>query len=335
MKHKNRFVVYADFLGTTRRYRKPTLIVRSRELLEQALARYVVPRLNEDDMYLYVHSDTAIVTCPRLIPLLGPISNLFSHFIEMQSDDGDKQMTLALRAAISYGKVLVVDHLQNSERIRTIPFLDTSLPMAYRLESIRKGSRVFVDPAIPDEEFRDCQDLFIKWQQITGRGIHVPNVREYLWPAKSHCDGDRLAKTTLKVNGWWIEALSRKQWSSDDYHESTIHLDETLKLFIRTASRFCTEQHKRDVLFSLLPKSKARQTNICYKWGVWFQALRGIIENCDMNVDTVQEVEMVFEIVKTILSNAGYLEHFMSELEFPDYARFRSALSDLGLHFHE
>lgn len=335
MRHRNRFIVYADFLGTKQRYAKPTLVVRGRELLEQALVQCVIPQMDGEDMYLYVHSDTAIVTCPSLGPLLGPISALFSHFVELQSDRRNEQMTLWLRAAISYGRVLSVDHLQNYERVRTIPFLDTSLPTAYKLESIRKGSRVFVDPQIPDDAFHECQDLFFKWQQITGHGLHVPNVREYLWPARSQSDSDRLAKMTLKVNGWWSEALSSREWSRDAYYESVIHLDETLKLFIRTAAMFCSEDHKTELLFSLLPKSRARQKNIRYKWGVWFQVLRGIVEHCEMSVATAQEVKAAFAVVRTILSDGGYLEHFTSELEFPDYTPFRKGLSRLGLRESE
>ncbi len=70
MEYKHRFVAYADFLGTTRRYSTPKLVVRGRELLEQALVQCVVPKLSADDMNLYVFSDTAIVTCPRLISLV-------------------------------------------------------------------------------------------------------------------------------------------------------------------------------------------------------------------------------------------------------------------------
>lgn len=325
-------IVYADFLGTKQRYSRPTLVVRGRELLEQALVRCVIPRMAAEDMYLYVHSDTAIITCPKLVPLLDPISALFGHFLELQSGSNNNQMTLWLRAAISYGRVLSVDHLQNSERIRTIPFLDTSLPTAYKLESLRKGSRVFVDPEIPDDEFQAHPDVFVKWQQITGHGLHVPNIGEYLWPARSHRDSEYLAQMTLKMNGWWSEALRKREWPRDEYYEGMIHFDETLKLFIRTMAVFCSEDRKREVLLALLPRSKARQKNIRYKWGVWFQVLRGIVEHCEMTVSTAREVETIFGIVKALLSDGGYLEHFMSELEFPDYTPFRSALCRLGLH---
>ena len=330
MKHKKRFVIFADFLGTKQRYAKPTLVVKGRELLEQALARCVVPRMKANDMYLYVYSDTAIVTCPRLGPLLEPISDLFDHFFELRADSGDKT-SLWLRAAISHGTVLSVDHLQNYERIRTIPFLDTSLPNAFKLESIRKGSRVFVDPAIPDEAFAEYGDLFFKWRQIAGHGEHVPNVREYLWPAKSHVDREHLARTTLKVNKVWNEALGKREWSRDDYYGGMIHLDETLKLFIRTLAVFCPNGRKAEVLFALLPKSDAREKNIRYKWGMWFQALKGLIVHCEFDAAGTQEVASAFRTVRTVLKNGGYFQHFMSELKLPDYAPFMDGLSRLGL----
>ena len=165
MRDKHRFAIFADFLGTKKRYAKPELVVRGRELLEQALNQCVAPKLSDDDMHLYVFSDTAILTCPRLNPLLEPIARVFSRFIEMQTDiRDDPSPILWLRAAISYGKALYVDHLENTTRIRTIPFLDTSLPKAYDLETVRKGSRIFVDPIVGDETFRAHKNWFIRWK---------------------------------------------------------------------------------------------------------------------------------------------------------------------------
>jgi hypothetical protein len=331
MKYKQRFVVYADFLGTKRRYSTPRLVVRGRELLEQALAQRVVPFLTEHDMNLYVFSDTAIVTCPRLIPLLNPISKLFAHFIELLGERKDASLTLWLRAAISSGKVMHVEHLQNSNRIRTIPFLDTSLPTAYNLESIRKGSRIFVDPAIPDDEFSECRNLFFRWHQITGHGDYVPNVTECLWPAIAYGNSEQLAQITVKIHGWWKDAVSEKEWSKEVYYERLLHLDETVKLFIRTSSMFCYDDCKRELLFSLLPKPGARQKNIRYEWGMWFQAIKGLVEDCEANPSNAQDVVTAFRIVEGILRKGGYLEHFMKELNFPDYAAFRRTLCGLGL----
>jgi hypothetical protein len=80
-----RFLVYADFLGTELRYSAPELVVRGRELLEQALNRCVVPLVNEHDMHLNVFSDTAILTCRCLTPLLDALADLFGHFMGLQN----------------------------------------------------------------------------------------------------------------------------------------------------------------------------------------------------------------------------------------------------------
>jgi hypothetical protein len=332
MKYKHRFVVYADFLGTTQRYSAPKLIVRGRELLEQALVQCVVPELNTHDMNLYVFSDTAILTCPRLDPLLMPISRLFAHFIELSDDTRDTSLTLWLRAAISSGKVLQVDHLENSNRIRTIPFLDTSLPTAYNLESIRKGSRIFIDASIRDDQFREHRALILRWQQITGRGEYAANVGECLWPALIYRDNNRLVQMTLKFHRWWSQALDQKQWSRDEYHDHLIHLDETVKLFIRASATVCPDDVKRKLMCQLLPKTSAQHKNTRYKWGIWFQAFKTLVEICEDSVSHSQHAIKTFGTLQDILSKGGFLDHFMQELRFPDYARFRRALSRLGLY---
>lgn len=328
---KKRFVVYADFLGTKQRYSQPGLVVRGRELLEQALARWVIPELNTEDMNLYVYSDTAIVTCPRLKPLLKPISNLCGHFLELQETRFDDKTSLWLRGAISHGTELYVDHLTNYERVRTIPFLDTSLPSAYELESVRKGSRMFGDPAIPDEAFGDCQDLFFKWQQITGHGIYVPNVREYLWPTLAYATEEHLKRATFKLHTWWSQELSKREWLRDEYYKSLIHLDETLKLFIRTVTVRCTEVGRMEFLLGLLPKCVGPNRNIRYEWGMWFQILRGLVESGDPSLSSIQDIERAYATVMANLEKGGHLQHFMTELGFPDYAGFRCGLERLGL----
>jgi hypothetical protein len=335
MKKKNRYIVYADFLGTEQRYSTPKLIVRGRELLEQALNMLVIPRMRADDMYLYVFSDTAILTCPSLSPLLEPISALFNHWVDLQGDSGITPLSLWLRAGISYGEVLYVDHLQNSDRIRTIPFLDTSLPKAYKLETIRKGSRVFIDPAIPDDAFVGSKDVFFRWQQITGHGYAAYNVTEYLWPAKSQHDTEHLARMTLKLHGWWSKELDKKEWSRDEYYESLIHLDETVKLLIRTSSAFCAGDSKRDLLFSLLPKTKSPHKNVRFEWGMWFQVLKGLVESETRCPADTHDVETAFDIVKWILAKGGFFSHFIGELKYSDYSGFGRRLKDLGLHQFE
>lgn len=332
MKDKHRFAIFADFLGTKKRYSTPELVVRGRELLEQAINQCVVPKLPEDDMHLYVFSDTAILTCARLNPLLEPMSRLFARFIELQDDSRDGSPSLWLRAGVSYGKALYVDHLQNTPRIRTIPFLDTSLPRAYDLESIRKGSRIFVDPVIGDNKFGDHKNYFLRWKHITGHGLFISNVAEYLWPAIVYGDKDRLPKITQRLHGWWSKELSKKEWSRDEYYERLIHLDETVKLFVRTCCVFCPSDSKIDLLRSLLPEEDSSHKNARFTWGMWFQALKGLIESCEGRLSDIREAEKAFKTVTAILRRGNFLQHFMQELEYPDYAHFRSILSRLGLY---
>ena len=328
-----RFMVYADFLGTEQRYAKPQLIVAGRALLEQALARCVGPRLHDDDMHLYVYSDTAIITCPKLGPLLRPIAELFGFFLELQNKTGDDDLRIWLRAAISHGSVLEVAHLQQSERVRTIPLLDTSLPVAYHLESVRKGSRVFVDPKMKDTAFSGYEKYFFKWKQITGLGHPVAGVREFLWPAMRY-GSENLAKKTLEFHGGWSRELRRRRpWAKDDYnYGGMLHFDETLKLFIRTCALFCSDSQNRRVMLSILPKSRQeRHANIEYEWGVWFQALRGVLVGCKLDSSTRRDLGVAFVRARCVMQSERYFGNFIGELDQPDYTGFKRGLVALGL----
>lgn len=339
-----RFVLFADFLGTKNRYSKPSLVLRSRSLLELTIDLDFIPILEKFDMYLYVFSDTLIVTCPDLVHLLDPISNIFNRFLDFQEYDEDSQMNLWLRAAISYGEIMESSHLYNNNRVRSIPFLDTSLPDVYALESIRPGSRIFIDPKISAESFGAYQQYFLKWEQITGRmyGNHLPNVGEFLWPAKINIDCTRLANKTLELYSKWKKLLNEKSWDKKEYHDSLIHLDETLKLFIRTCSVFCPGNLKNDVFYSLLPKTEYDIVDVQYEWGIWFQAIKGIIDNIELDNLEKQKIESSFKIVKNILignssttnsnkSNNHYFTNFIGELAFPDYASFKDKFYQIGL----
>lgn len=332
MSSNQRFLVYADFLGTKQRYRTPQLILRGRQLLEQALDQRVVPHLEAHDMHLYVFSDTALITCPKFLPLLEPIANLFAGFLELLGNRDDALLSLWLRAAISWGEVIYQDHLHNGPRIRTIPILDTSLPKAYHLESLRKGSRIFIDPAISVATFLEQEEILIKWAQITGHGEHVPNVTEFLWPAMVYRDSTRLAQMTRMLHLWWTEALKTRSWEREDYHERMLQIDETVKLFIRAASKVLPRDCKNDLLFSLLPASDAGLRNVNYEWGMWFQAMKGLVEELTEGDLGNEKTFWSFRNIIALLRKSVYWEHFTAELNYPDYAEFKSKLADFGLH---
>lgn len=320
--NNHRFVFFADFLGTKDRYSSPPLVIRSRQLLELTIDLYFLPYLDKLDMNIYIFSDTLIVTCPKLEDLLEPISNLFNKFLDFQ-ENKNSLTNLWLRAAISYGEILDSSHLHNHKRIRTIPFLDTSLPHAYSLESIRAGSRIFIDPKIDLSSLNNFEDYFIKWKQITGRGEYAEDVGEFLWPAHLPRKTERLLTKTEEIYTRWKDLLDDKKYSKSEYHKSLIHLDETLKLFIRTCANFCDCDKKEIIFYKLLPKNSNDVIDVTYEWGIWFQAIKGLIEMPKLNNEQIKSVKSAFTIVKGILSSRLYFENFLGELDFPDYSNFK------------
>jgi hypothetical protein len=329
---KSRFVVYLDFLGTKGRYATPELVVRGRELLEQALGRCVLPCLDADDMRLYVFSDTAIITAPRLIALLGPLADLCGHFLELGPGSPLHRMNLWVRAAISHGRELNVDWLKNSERVRTIPFLDTSLPIAYGLESLRSGSRVFVDPSIRTEAYGESARWFFRWSQITGIGDRLADVGEFLWPGYRPEQAARLCKLIARLSGTWSEVLEQKEWDPEDYKKAVLHIDETIKLLIRASTVCAAPADARPTMLSLLPDEAKGCNNLRFRWGMWFQALRCLVEQGQFDDACRNDIESAFVRLRAILQAGDFWEHFTSELKEPDYRPFRDGLAMLGLH---
>lgn len=329
----NRYIFYGDYLGTRERYStKPELVVRARELLEQALNHTIVSYLEDNNMYLYVFSDTFIITCPELSLLLKPVSVLFDHFL-IYLNDGRKS-NIWLRGAISYGTILESSLLKdtNHKRLEVISLLDTSLPRAYKYESIRAGSRIFIDPNINGDSFGSSQEYFLKWKKITGHGEEVKNIGEFLWPAIIY-NKSQLSSTTMKLYKRWKTLLKSKDWNDYDYQKSIMRqLDETVKLLIRASSKFCSEIQKRTLLFSLLPKSRTNFINVRYEWGFWFQIVKGVIEDCEMTDSLKQDVKCTFKIVKSILDENDFWLHFLGELKHPDYQSFKKKFNKMGLH---
>ena len=67
-----------------------------------------------------------------------------------------------------------------------------------------------------------------------------------------------------------------------------------------------------------------------YEWGLWFQALRGLVEMFDPS--TSADVIRTFKVVKDILRQNRMFERFTGELKYPDYQQFRNGLISLGIH---
>lgn len=331
----NRYLFYADFLGTKDRYREAGTVQRVRELLEIIVQAYFGQGLMDDDFYIYIFSDSLFVTCPRVQPLLHPAAKLFRQCLSTAPSIPTESLGIhLLRGAIAYGEGVTTSVTANSSRIMVIPLLDTSLVKATTLEKIRPGSRVYLDQDSAREAAITHEHHLYHWQQITGKGPYFGRATEFLWPSVAYDTCRELVQSAERIWGKWLSLLGSRKWA-DDYAEGLmIQLDETLKVLIRSVPHREDKLEARDFLLKILPESEADKTDAAFAWGMWFQVFKALIE-CLPQQETDWELVKRLEIVKGILSRTDgpnkelLWEHFLGELEKPDYAAFRKSVSSL------
>jgi hypothetical protein len=324
----NRYLIFADLLGTSKAYVSPKDVVRRRQILEQAIDAFFIPILEEDDIYIYVFSDTLVATCPNLNKLLKPSAKLFEHFLKLTMEKENPVQLMLMRGAISNGSPEASIVLKPSARVITIPILDESFPKAYKLEGLRKGSRIFLDPGLPEVKIgSELKKLSsIKWISITGHGQPLKGVGEFLWPLfSSRNTASELSRTLIKINKIWLKLLRSKEWAIDEYDNSLLHLDETMKLFIRSLALLPTTAYIQNIIFSLLPEKKSSLINVKFEWGTWFQVLKVIVEAKTCFI-SLPKLKSKIKLIKNIMKEDFYGDSFLTELEKPDYLNFKNKL---------
>lgn len=327
----NRYLFFADFLGTKERYSDIQRVLRARELLELTVDLYFVRYLESSDLYVYIVSDSLFVTCPTIEPLLPPIAELFRHFLDLEPSNPTRPPELhLLRGAIGYGEEATTSMLRNNPRIMAIPMLDASLPRVTALEKIRPGSRVFLDENLPRASMSKHESYLLRWKEITGKGDFKANLAEFLWPLLAYRDCQRLVKSTKRIRKTWLTLLRSKEWNKSEYNQGLmIQLDETLKLFIRSLARLDGKLEARNYLLSILPRTPREETNVEFEWGVWFQVLKALTEISRKTGKMDSQLKYAFAVVKEILLQNGYWDLFRGELLRPDYAVFKRAITTL------
>jgi hypothetical protein len=324
-----RCLFFADFLGTTETYSDIERVKRRRELLELSVEAYFVPHLEKEDLYVYIVSDSLFVTCPTVRPLLLPVAKLFKHFLGMKPSKPTEPLKLhMLRGAISYGEEAKTAVIKNSARVTAIPMLDDSLPRATALEKIRNGSRVFLDENVLPALTQDHENCLLRWKNITGKGDPKANVTELLWPCVAYEGQRELLDRAEQLRTEWLTLFRTKEWDADEYGKGLmIQLDETLKLFIRSLARSDGEEGTKEYLMSILPQTVEEKIDVKFEWGMWFQALKALSE-WKKGADSIDfQVKKRLALVKEILSQESFWEHFLTELEKPDYAAFKERVA--------
>lgn len=328
MEREKRFLLVADFLGTTARYANIEAVVMLRELLDRAVELCFQKLLKKEDLYVYIGSDSIWVACPSLQPLLLSTAQLFWHFLSMQTFERDKPLDLELlRGAISYGEIAEVTLIKNNQRLTAIPMLDNSLPRAISLERICPGSRIFLDSNIPVTSISPHERALLHWESITGRCASSEPVTEFLWPCMADEPSRSLCQIAERCRGEWLARLRDKKWNQKEYDEGPmLQLDETLKLVIRSLARFDDELEVRDYFMSVLPKGTDEVIDVRFEWGLWFQALKGLCE-WSMRSRTISvQVSECLVVVLKILLDLGHWKHFITELKKSDYVGFKKSM---------
>ncbi|MGI0034596.1 MAG: hypothetical protein ACRD98_01830 [Nitrososphaera sp.] len=325
-----RYLLFADILGTKASYSNSlTLTWQKRALLDKILDGVVIPRLDSLDARLYVASDSVILAVPEFPSLLQLAAQLFAHCLKHSLRMSDFPQYILLRGGISYGTAMEAKGLRASPRVQVLNILDDSMPKAYYLESLRQGSRLFLDHEIPYRN-NEVARLIVPWEAIPGVGNPALSfTREYHWPgAAAECP---IATILPALHASWLRFLNKADpLEIRGYDEALLHLDETVKLLIRCCPLVANRNSYVETLLRLLPNNQSEVTAIEFEWGVWFQAIRALLQI--VPADTSKQSKKIHRCIqqmKQILcdtANMHYWSIFVAELIKPDYMDLKNNL---------
>ena len=341
---KTRYLLFADILGTRELYsshEKAELIEFKRSALGHAVRTAVFPYFDakyKADIQINIFSDTVLVGCDNVLVLMRAAAHLFHIFSKYSFSADCVDRLYLLRGGISYGKVLSSNSIVTAKNVVVADIFDTSLELSYRLEGLRKGSRIFLCSRTYRTAARYPGLRFMKWKAITGIGAPIAPAFEYLWPATLFKTDLDFETSLLNLFRLWRRLFSEKPaWSIQEYDRTLYQLDETIKLFIRSAVHVPVKHLRKilDLLVSFLPsgdKSLA-EFDIKYIWGIWFQVLRTILSLQKTHSRQVpgKETKQLVAVNLRFIDDLGYMATLLHELENPDYEPFKISLSETGL----
>src|SRR5207249_4035842 len=114
-----------------------------------------------------------------------------------------------------------------------------------------------------------------------------------------------------------------------EYDESLLHLDETVKLLIRCCPLVANCESYVEMLLRLLPEVPSDVTATEFEWGVWFQAIRALLQIVPADSAQSQKVHDRIRKTKQVLCDNPvhmYWSEFVNELSRSDYRDFKSKL---------
>ena len=344
-KRTSRYLLFADILGTGQLYSsrppKSDLIEFKRSALGHAVRTAASRFFNKTfhaDIQINVFSDTVLIACDNLSVLMQTAASLFHIFYRYSLPARSIDELYLLRGGIAHGEILSSNSITTSKNVVVADIFDTSLDLSYRLQDLRRGSRIFLCDKTYRDAVRRSSSICVRWEAITGIGAPISPAFEFLWTTALLKNGLEFRRLLQDIFALWLNLFNSKpSWPIKDYDASLYQLDETLKLLIRSA----VYSPDRDipavmqVLSALLPSENRALAKVDtkYIWGIWFQLLRAILALQEAHgvIIAKNKVANLARANLKIIDSLSYAPTFAHELENPDYASFKDRLLELGL----
>jgi hypothetical protein len=340
---QSEYLLFADVLGTGALYKanKSDLLERRKTALGHCIRTAVYPFFDPASgckIRINQFSDTALVVSTSIRALMEATAQLFYVFSLRTRDATAIDELFLLRGGIARGEILTSSSLSSGEHVEVAQIFDTSLSLAHELQGIRRGSRVFLGPETYDMAIADSIHVCHKWQAIPGIGPPVSPAFEFLWPVRLFEPTERFGKyLEMLCSVWYRLFTTQAEWKIPEYDSTLYHLDETIKLCIRSAAFAPRGQARQtwDRLITYLPTENPALSSldIRFTWGTWFQILWTLLLLKQQFTFLPSKASLRDLIGRNMrLAEArGKMATILTELENPDYSWFREQLVDLKL----
>jgi hypothetical protein len=339
-----RFLLFADILGTKSLYTakppKAELLQRRRNSLGHSVRTAVFPYFNDanrNQFEISIFSDTVLIASVNATALAEAASHLYFTFAQYGLHAESTDQIRLLRGGMSFGQKLVATAITGAKGVSVAEIFDTGLALAYELEGIRKGSRIFISEEVATTLRETGSPYCQTWKSITGIGRPLSPAHEFLWPAiilaESAVAFSAFLSSLFKL---WLRLFkTRTIWSVTEYDDTMYQVDETMKVCIRAAA-FADRRSVKLVWSTLnehLPTTdpSLADLDIRFTWGTWFQVMwvmiqlqkrhRGFMSGARLSVLLRKNIEVI--VAKDYLGTLG------SELLSPDWRPFAAALREL------
>src|SRR5579859_5827918 len=185
-KRTERYLAFVDYLGTEALYRNPIhnadSLVDRRNELEHAIQILLQPFIAASQIEVGLFSDTVLIA-DRSLPRVIHCSSLLMRFVLKKTVDRSNLTDCRLlRGGLAKGVELRTSYLRPGPRVHVIPFFDGSLAFSYKLEGVRRGSRLFLTETVSASELGDLTKFVFRWQYLSGVGNPAIGIHEFMWP---------------------------------------------------------------------------------------------------------------------------------------------------------